>query len=82
MSTMYRIEDAKLNKNLISDEICLTKINKQHGVGPKGPKQLTIREILVDFINEQRAFNKKVVARLDAIEKRLDNIVAKNNLIE
>lgn len=72
MSTMYRIEDAKLNKSLINDEICLTRINKQ----------LTIREILVDFINEQRAFNKKVVVRLDAIEKRLDNIVAKNNLIE
>ncbi len=66
MSTMYRIEDAKLNKNLINDEICLTKINKPHAVRPKGLKQPTTRQILVDFINEQRAFNKKVDAQFKA----------------
>ena len=54
MSVKYKIDNAKLNKKLIGDEVTVSKLKPRGPRGPKGPKQPTTREILLDFIKEVR----------------------------
>ena len=73
MSAKYKIEDAKKNKNLINDEIKLSRIKSKGGPGgnngtpPK--KQKSTRDLLIEFMGEQREFNKTIVNRLDRVIK-------------
>ena len=92
MSIKYKIEDAKKNKNLINDEIKLSRVKSKGGPGndripPK--KQKSTRELLIEFMGEQREFNKSVMQRFDRedkrfdrLENRIDTIVRVNNLKE
>ncbi|MDR2829628.1 MAG: hypothetical protein LBB45_01060 [Methanobrevibacter sp.] len=102
-----RITDAKVNKKLIGDEVTYQKVSankvnptkggKSGGRGNGGnkkPKQPSFKEVVLQFIGEQRQFNAKqeqfntdVVATLkehgEAIKKldeKLDNVVKLNNL--
>ena len=73
MSIKYKIDDTKKNKNLINDEIKLSRIKSKGGPGgndrtpPK--KQKSTRDLLIEFMGEQRKFNKTIVNRLDIIVK-------------
>jgi hypothetical protein len=44
--------------------------------------QKSFNTTVVTFMQEQKAFNDRVETRLDRIEKRIDNLVLKNNLKE
>ncbi|MDR2830159.1 MAG: hypothetical protein LBB45_03840 [Methanobrevibacter sp.] len=70
-----RITDAKVNKKIIGDEVTYQKVSaskvnptkggKSGGRGKGGvdgnkkPKQPSFREVVLQFIEEQRQFNKK-----------------------
>ena len=63
MSIKYKIEDAKKNKNLINDEIKLSRIKSKGVPGsdrtpPK--KQKSTRDLLIEFMGEQREFNTRI----------------------
>ncbi len=90
MSIKYKIDDAKKNKNLINDEIKLSRVKSKGGLGgdrtpPK--KQKSTRDLLIEFIGEQREFNKSVMQRFDeqikfnkSIRKDLNKVIKLNNL--
>ena len=97
MSIKYKIDDAKKNKNLINDEIKLSRIKSKGGPGndrtpPK--KQKSTRDLLIEFMGEQREFNKSVMQRFDeqakfnkqqlefnkSIREDLSRIIKLNNL--
>ena len=97
MSIKYKIDDAKKNKNLINDEIKLSRIKSKGGPGndrtpPK--KQKSTRDLLIEFMGEQREFNKSVMQRFDeqakfnmqqlefnrSIREDLNQVIKLNNL--
>ena len=90
MSIKYKIDDAKKNKNLINDEIKLSRIKSKGGPGndrtpPK--KQKSTRDLLIEFMGEQREFNKSVMQRFDeqaefnkSIREDLNRVIKLNNL--
>ena len=85
MSIKYKIDDAKKNKNLINDEIKLSRIKSKGGPGndrtpPK--KQKSTRDLLIEFMGEQRAFNKQQLEFNKTIVNRLDRVIKVNNLKE
>ena len=92
MSIKYKIDDAKKNKNLINDEIKLSRIKSKGGPGNDGTppkKQKSTRDLLIEFMGEQREFNKTVMQRFDRqdkrfdrLENRIDTVVKVNNLKE
>ena len=73
MSIKYKIDDAKKNKNLINDEIKLSIIKSKGGPGGNdrtpSKKQTSTRDLLIEFTDEQREFNKTIVNRLDRVIK-------------
>jgi len=76
MSIKYKIDDAKKNKNLINDEIMLSRVKSKGGNGddrtsPK--KQKSTRDLLIEFMGEQREFNK-------SIREDLNKVIKLNNL--
>ena len=80
------------NKNLINDEIKLSRIKSKgspsnNRTPPK--KQKSTRDLLIEFMGEQRAFNKQQLEFNTRIEKevlnldnRLDRVIKINNLKE
>ena len=97
MSIKYKIDDAKKNKNLINDEIKLSRIKSKGGPGndrtpPK--EQKSTRDLLIEFMGEQREFNKSVMQRFDeqakfnkqqlefnrSIREDLNQVIKLNNL--
>ena len=68
------IKDKSYNYELV--EPIMIKGVKCSKPEPKAPRWFT------EFANEQRAFNKTIINRLDNVDKRLDNLVKKNNLKE
>ena len=64
------------NKNLVGDIVKVEKVKSKGGIkGPTTKKQKSTKELLIEFMKEQRAFNTR-------IDKKLDNIVKLNNLKE
>lgn len=78
MSVKYKIENSKKNKNLIGDEVSVSKIKKPGGRGPKGPKPP--RVTLNDVLKEMRDSFAKQGRQIAAIRKDIDHIVEANNL--
>ncbi len=83
MSIKYKIDNAKNNKNLINDEIKLSRIKSKGGPGsdrtpPK--KQKSTRDLLIEFIGEQRAFNKQQLEFNKSIREDLNRVIKLNNL--
>lgn len=71
------------NKNLVGDIVEVEKVKSKGGIkGPTTKKQKSTKELLIEFMKEQRAFNKFVIQKFDNIDQRLDNIVKLNNLKE
>ena len=50
---MDKIDNAKLNKKLIGDEISLTKIKKPHGDGLRGPRTPKAPKWFEDFVTQK-----------------------------
>ncbi len=67
MSIKYKIDDAKKNKNLINDEIKLSRIKSKGG--PITKPKTKAPAWFIEFRDEQREFNKIIVNRLDRIVK-------------
>ena len=96
MSIKYKIDDAKKNKNLINDEIKLSRIKSKGGPGggrkPGTKNKMTLdklAKIVTDGFAEQAKFNKQQLKFNTRIEKeilnlgnRLDRVVKINNLKE
>ena len=90
MSIKYKIDDAKKNKNLINDEIKLSRVKTKGGPGNDGTppkKQKSTRDLLIEFMGEQREFNKSVMQRFDeqaefnkSIREDLNRVIKLNNL--
>ena len=76
MSIKYKIEDAKKNKNLINDEIKLSKIKSKGGPGGRRkPPKSKAPSWFIEFRDEQREFNKSIREDLNRVIK-LNNLVA------
>ena len=58
MSAKYKIEDAKKNKNLINDEIKLSRIKSKGGQTKKSRAKAPAW--FVEFRDEQREFNTRI----------------------
>ena len=83
MSIKYKIDDAKKNKNLINDEIKLSRVKTKGGPGgdrtpPK--KQKSTRDLLIEFMGEQRAFNRQQLEFNKSIREDLNRVIKLNNL--
>ena len=78
------------NKNLVGDIVEVEKVKSKGSIkGPTVKKQKSTKELLIEFMKEQRTFNTRIEKRIDnidqrlnKIENRLDNIVKLNNLKE
>ena len=77
MGIKYKIDDAKKNKNLINDEIKLSRIKSKGGKGDGGrkPPKPKAPAWFADFRSE-------VMQRFDGLENRLDRVIKVNNLKE
>ena len=83
MSIKYKIDDAKKNKNLINDEIKLSRVKTKGGPGNDGrppKKQKSTRDLLIEFMGEQRAFNKQQLEFNKSIREDLNRVIKLNNL--
>ena len=92
MSIKYKIDDAKKNKNLINDEIKLSRIKSKSG--PITKPRAKAPAWFIEFRDEQREFNKSVIQRFDeqakfnkqqlkfnkSIREDLNRIIKLNNL--
>jgi len=92
MSVKYKIDDAKKNKNLINDEIKLSRIKSKGG--PTTKPRTKAPAWFIEFRDEQREFNKSVMQRFDeqakfnkqqlefnkSIREDLSRIIKLNNL--
>ena len=81
MSTKYKIDDAKKNKNLINDEIKLSRIKSKndHTDGAHTKKHKSTRKLLIEFMGEQREFNKSIMKKFDEQAKfnmRIEKLVS------
>ena len=76
------------NKNLVGDIIQVKKIKAKGGqVRPTTKKQKSTRDLLIEFMGEQREFNKSVMQRFDeqtkfnkSIREDLNRVIKLNNL--
>ena len=75
MSIKYKIDDAKKNKNLIDDEIKLSRVKSKGGLGSGGkkPPKSKAPAWFIEFRDEQKEFNKSIWENLNRIIK-LNNL--------
>ena len=86
----YEVINTKKDKNLIGEVFDFKKVKSKGSDGgdnTSSKKQKSTRDLLVEFMGEQREFNKSVMQRFDSqdkrfdrLENRLDRIVKVNNL--
>ena len=86
MSIMYKIEDAKKNKNLINDEIKLSRIKSKGGNGDgerkPGSKNKMTLDKLAKIVMGMSNDVKDVKTDITNLSSRFDNLVKVNNLKE
>ena len=88
MSIKYKIDDAKKNKNLINDEIKLSRIKSKGGNGDGGRKSSSTNKITLAKLAEQMADLTKTVkdgfteqAKFNkSIREDLNRVIKLNNL--
>ena len=85
MSIKYKIDDAKNNKNLINDEIKLSRIKSKDGPGggrkPGSKNKMTLdklAKIVMGISNDV----KDIKTDITNLNSRFDNLVEVNNLKE
>ena len=75
MATKYKIEKAKVNKNLIGDEVTVSKVKPKGGRGGNGggrnpkPPRITLADVLKEMregFARQEKFNRSVTKQFKA----------------
>ena len=79
MSIKYKIDDAKKNKNLINDEIKLSRVKSKGG--PTTKPIAKAPAWFIEFRHEQRVFNKQQLEFNTRIEKQVSNLRSDLNRI-
>ena len=75
LKVIIKLVVISFNKNLINDEIKLSRIKSKGGrVGPTTKKQKSTKDLLIEFMGEQREFNKSAIQRFEKIDQRFDKI--------
>ena len=87
MSIKYKIDDAKNNKNLINDEIKLSRVKSKGGPGggrkPGAKNKMTLdklAKIVTDGFERQEKFNTRMEKEVSNLRSDLNRIVKLNNL--
>ncbi len=95
MSIKYKIDDAKKNKNLINDEIKLSRVKSKGGPGDGGRKpgsknKMTLdklAKIVTDGFAEQAKFNTRIEKQVSdlrsdvtTLKTNLNRVIKLNNL--
>ena len=87
MDIKYKIDDAKKNKNLINDEIKLSRVKSKGG--PGGGRKLRTKnkmtldklaKIVTDGFERQEKFNTRMEKEVSNLRSDLNRIVKLNNL--
>jgi hypothetical protein len=69
------------NKNLVDDIIQVKKIKAKGGqVRPTTKKQKSARNILIEFIGEQREFNTRIEKEVSSLRSDFDRVIELNEL--
>ena len=69
------------NKNLVGDIIQVKKIKAKGGqVRPATKKQKSTRDLLIEFMGEQREFNTWIEKEVLNLGNRLDRVIELNKL--
>ena len=69
------------NKNLVGDIIQVKKIKAKGGqVRPTTKKQKSTRDLLIEFMGEQREFNTRIEKEVLNLGNRLDRVIELNKL--
>jgi hypothetical protein len=69
------------NKNLVGDIIQVKKIKVNGGqVRPTTKKQKSTRDLLIEFMGEQREFNTRIEKEVLNLGNRLDRVIKLNKL--
>ena len=69
------------NKNLVGDIIQVKKIKAKGGqVRPTTKKQKSTRDLLIEFMGEQREFNTWIEKEVLNLGNRLDRVIELNKL--
>ena len=75
LKVIIKLVVISFNKNLINDEIKLSRIKSKGGrVGPTTKKQKSTKDLLIEFMGEQREFNKSAMQRFEKIEKEVSSL--------
>ena len=84
----YKICSSMKNKNLVGDIVQAENIKSKSGIKRKHKPKFT-RDLLIEFMGKQRAFNTRIEKEVSSIrsdikniENRLNSIVKLNNLKE
>ena len=71
----YKITDTNIDKEIIGKQVTVEKIKSKGGrVGPTTKKQKSTRDLLIEFMGEQREFNKSAMQRFEKIDQRFEKI--------
>ena len=82
-SAKYKITDTDIDKKFIGKQVTVEKVKSKGGrVGPTTKKQKSTRDLLIEFMGEQRAFNKQQLEFNKTIVNRLDRVIKVNGLKE
>ena len=74
-TTKYKITDTNIDKEIIGKQVTVEKIRAKGGqVRPTTKKQKSTRDLLIEFMGEQREFNKSAMQRFEKIDQRFDKI--------
>ena len=81
----YKVVNTNIDKKFIGRNLDLERVKTKGGPGndrtpPK--KQKSTRDLLIEFMGEQRAFNKQQLEFNKTIVNRLDRVIKVNNLKE
>ena len=87
MGIKYKIDDAKKNKNLINDEIKLSRVKSKGGPGGgiklETKNKMTLdklAKIVTDGFERQEKFNTRMEKEVSNLRSDLNRIVKLNNL--
>lgn len=84
--TKYKVINTKKDRKLIGEVLDLQKIkSKSVHSDDKVPtkKQKSTRDLLIEFMSEQRTFNIRIEKEILILNVRLDNFVSRfNNLVK
>ena len=82
-SARYKITDTNIDKKFIGKQVTVEKVKSKGSLGnnrtpPK--KQRSTRDLLIEFMSEQRAFNKQQLEFNESIHEDLNRVIKLNNL--